>query len=186
MGQWVSDRFERILWFQYAYGELLVEQLQHLVVLGLGSEEVYTRRHLRLCAVDIQVLMHREHVAISLDTVLGIVDALESAVLRACFCRRADGRVWSTCRILARGTSLDVLYGMREGVKHQIELLGHTTMLLGALLCLQAGMVLWRAPNLLGRDQRKKCQTNEPNGASHFEYSMLLSRWRIDLLLEGT
>jgi len=170
---------------RYAHGEFLVEQLQHLVVLGFGSEEVYTRRHLRLCAVDIQVLMHCEDVAISLDTVLGIVDALESAVLCACFGRRADGRVWSACRVLARGTGLDVLYGMREGVKHQIELLGHTTMLLGALLCLQAGVVLWRAPNLLGSDQREKGQTDEPNGASHFEYSMLLSGRRVEPLLEG-
>ncbi len=179
----VTNRFR---WLRYAYGEFLVQQLQHLVVLGFGSEEVYTRRDFRLGAVDIQVLMHCEDVAISLDTVLGIVDALESAVLRAGFCRRADGRVWSTCRVLARGTSLNVLYGMREGVKHQIELLGHTTMLLGALLCLQAGVVLWRAPNLLGSDQRKQCQADEPDGASHFAYSMLLLRWGIDLLLVGT
>lgn len=143
-------------------GELLVEELQHLVVCVIGHEvdaraDVGTRHELK-----------REGAAGGRDTVgARVVGTVERAVLRAGRAVGAEGSVPFVARV-AVGVPANVVQPTPVGVEDDLggQVLAATA--LSALLRRQSGVVLGRVgTSLLGGDHGEVGKCGEGNGAEH-------------------
>lgn len=121
-------------------GEFLVGQLDHLVLLLVGSEEVDSGAGHSVLAVHVE----GDGPALGGHTVVGVVvDALEDAVLRAGGLVRAGGGVGTFAPVAAAlGGVVLLVDPVGGGVKDEGRLLGFAATLLGALPCCELGVDL--------------------------------------------
>lgn len=121
-------------------GEFLAGQLDHLVLLLVGSEEVDSGAGHSVLAVHVQ----GDGTALGRNTVVGVVvDALQDAVLRAGGLVRAGGGVGSLAPVSASLGGVVLLVDPVGGsIKHKGRLLRLAAALLGALPCGELGVDL--------------------------------------------
>ena len=127
--------------------ELLVEQLQHLVVLAVLGEEVHAWRHGLGCVAVAKVLVQGHTAALGLHAVVGIVgDALDDAIGGAGLLIRAEVRVRAAAS-RAGGLAALLVDPVRCGVDDDRRVLLDAAVAIATLPCREFGVYFGGFPD---------------------------------------
>lgn len=130
-------------------GEFIAGKLEHLVLVCVFLEEVYTGRDRVSILVELEEL---ELVALGVDAVLAVIrDGLHDAVLLAGFGIGAGGGVGLLAPVAAVLGSVELVDGMGEGVENEGRVLLDAALLVGAAVGGEARVVLTALTDGLGR-----------------------------------